>query len=90
MCRDMGLEVNERQVSIDEVIDKAKSGDLEEAFGVGTAAVVSPVASLGYKGEQVTIADGRTGALAKDLFQKLTDIQYGLVSDPYGWIELVA
>jgi hypothetical protein len=38
----------------------------------------------------VTIADGRTGALAKDLFQKLTDIQYGLVSDPDGWIELVA
>jgi branched-chain amino acid aminotransferase len=90
ICRDMGLVVNERPVSIDEVIDKAKSGDLEEAFGVGTAAVVSPVASFGYKGEQVAVADGQTGTLAQELFQKLTDIQYGLAPDPYGWIEVVA
>ncbi len=89
MCREMGLVVNERPVSIDEVIDKAKSGELEEAFGVGTAAVVSPVASFGYKNEQVTVADGQTGKLARELFQKLTDLQYGLAPDTYGWLDFV-
>ena len=73
-----------------EVIDKAKSGELEEVFGMGTAAVISPVASFGYKGEDVTIADGQTGELAQTLFKNLTDLQYGLVPDPYGWIEVVA
>jgi branched-chain amino acid aminotransferase len=89
MCRDMGMVVNERQIAIDEVIDKAKSGDLEEAFGVGTAAVVSPVSSFGYKGEKITVADGQTGKLAKELFKKLTDIQYGLAPDSYGWMDFV-
>lgn len=89
MCREMGLVVNERPVSIDEVIDKAKSGELEEAFGLGTAAVVSPVASFGYKNEQVTVADGQTGKLARELFQKLTDLQYGLAPDTYGWLDFV-
>jgi branched-chain amino acid aminotransferase len=90
MCRDMGLTVNERPIAIDEVIDKAKSGELEETFGMGTAAVISPVASFGYKGEDVTVADGQTGELAQTLFKNLTDLQYGLAPDPYGWIELVA
>ena len=62
---------------------------LEEVFGVGTAAVVSPVSSFGYKGEQVGVADGRTGALAQELFQKLTDIQYGLAPDTYGWLDFI-
>ncbi|UCD79936.1 MAG: branched-chain amino acid aminotransferase [Desulfobacterales bacterium] len=90
MCRDMGLTVNERPVAIDEVIDKAKSGELAEAFGVGTAAVISPVASFGYKGEDVTVADGQTGELAQTLFKRLTDLQYGLAPDPYGWIAVIA
>jgi len=90
MCRARGLNINERAVAIDEVVDKAKSGELEEVFGVGTAAVISPVGSLGYKGEEITIADGQTGALSQSLFKELTDLQYGLAPDPYGWIEVVA
>ena len=90
MARDMGLPVNERQVAIEEVIDKAKSGDLEEVFGVGTAAVVSPVGRLGYRGEDLTINGGQAGPLAQELFQKLTDLQYGQGPDPYGWREVVA
>ncbi len=90
MCREKGLSVNERAVTIDEVIDKAKSGELEEVFGVGTAAVISPVGSLGYKGEEITIADGKTGALSQSLFKELTDLQYGLAPDSHGWIEIIA
>ena len=90
MCRERGLTVNERAVTIDEVVDKAKSGELDEIFGVGTAAVISPVGSLGYKGEEITIADGRTGALSESLFKELTDLQYGLAPDTHGWIEIVA
>ena len=89
ICRDMGFHVNERQVSIDEVIDKARSGELEEVFGTGTAAVISPVACLGYKGEDITVADGQAGKLSRELFKRLTDLQYGLADDPYDWLEVI-
>jgi len=89
LCRDMGIQVNERLVSIDEIIDRAKSGELEEAFGMGTAAVISPVASFGYKAEEVTISDGRAGKLSQILFDKLTGLQYGLSPDPYGWLDFI-
>jgi len=90
MCREMGLTVNERPVSIEEVIEKAKSGELEEVFGTGTAAVISPVGSLGYKGEEVKIADGQTGKLSQELFKQLTDLQYGHGPDPHGWVDVIA
>ncbi len=90
IARDMGLNVKERLVSIEEVIDKAKSGELEEVFGAGTAAIISPVGSLSYKGEEVTIGRGGTGRLAQELFDKLITYQYGLAKDPYGWREVVA
>jgi branched-chain amino acid aminotransferase len=90
LVRNKGITVNERQVAIDEVIDKAKAGEVEEVFGVGTAAVISPVACLAYKGEDVIIADGEAGKLSQELFKELTDIQYGLAPDPYGWREVIA
>ncbi len=90
LCRDMGLKVSERPIAIDEVIDKAKSKELEEVLGIGTAAVISPVAVLGHKGEDITIGSGEAGPLSEALFKKLTDIQYGLAPDPYGWREVVA
>jgi len=90
ICRDMGLKVSERPVSIDEVMAGASSGELEEVFGIGTAAVISPVAALGYRGQDFTIGDGQAGPLSQDLFTRLTDIQYGLAPDPYGWREVVA
>jgi len=90
ITRQMSLEVNERPVAIDEVVAKAKSGELEEVFGTGTAAVVSPVGSLRYKGEDLTIGDGAPGPLAKKLYDKLTAYQYGTEKDPYNWREVVA
>ena len=85
IARDMGLTVKERQISIDEVIEGAASGRLEEVFGAGTAAVISPVGGLNYKGQEVTIGDGQTGKLSLELFNKLSAYQYGTEHDPYGW-----
>ncbi len=85
LARDMGLDVQERKITIDEVIDKAKSGELEEVFGTGTAAVIAPVASLSYQGQEYNIGDGRTGKLAQGLFDAITGIQTGTGDDPHGW-----
>lgn len=85
LAKDMGVKVNERPVAIDEVIEKAQSGELEEVFGTGTAAVVSPVSSLAYQGQEYRIGDGQAGQLASDLFNRLVGIQYGSQDDPYGW-----
>ena len=85
VARDMGLNVQERKISIDEVIEKVKSGEVEEIFGTGTAAVISPVSSLSYKGEEITVGDGGTGKLAQELFDIITGIQLGTREDPYDW-----
>ncbi|OAG27369.1 branched-chain amino acid aminotransferase [Thermodesulfatator autotrophicus] len=89
MARSWGLKVSERRITIDEVIEGAKTGRLKECFGTGTAAVISPVGCLAYKGKEYIINEGKTGPLAKKLFEELTGIQYGEKPDPYGWIQFV-
>jgi len=86
LTRDMGLNVNERQVSIDEVIEGISSGKVVEMFGCGTAAIIAPVGALWYKNNNYTISDGKTGELTQHLFDELTGIQSGERQDPYGWI----
>jgi branched-chain amino acid aminotransferase len=85
-----GVPVQERPIAIEEVLQAHADGTLEEAFGAGTAAVISPVGELAWRGRGYTIADGRTGALAGRLFDELTAIQYGQRPDPYGWVQEVA
>ena len=80
-----GLNVSERPVSIDEIIDGIQTGTLKEVFATGTAAVISPVGELGYQGENYQIADGRTGELSQKLYDEITAIQYGRKEDPFGW-----
>ena len=82
-----GIKVEERPITIDEVIERAQSGELKECFGSGTAAVISPVASLYYKGKSYEINGGKTGELAQRLFDELTAIQYGEKEEDFGWIE---
>ncbi len=89
MARDWGLKVTERRISIDEVLEGLKKGRLKECFGTGTAAVISPVGCLAYKGKEYVINEGKTGPLAQRLFDALTGIQYGDRPDPYGWIQFV-
>ncbi|MEJ2033021.1 MAG: branched-chain amino acid aminotransferase [Deltaproteobacteria bacterium] len=86
LTRDWGLKVTERPITIDEVIAAGKDGSLEEAFGTGTAAVISPVGALCYKGEQVVINQEQAGPLSQRLFDELQGIQYGTREDPYGWV----
>jgi len=81
----LGMNVVERRISIDEVIDGIKSGRLKECFGSGTAAVISPVGKIYYRGKEYVINEGKTGEIAKKLFDYLTGIQYGEIEDPFGW-----
>ena len=84
-----GYKVSERQITIDEVLDSIKAGTLKEAFGTGTAAVISPVGEIVYKNESYGVADGQTGPLATKLYQEIFAMQYGDKVDPHGWVEEV-
>lgn len=83
------IPVVERRISMKEVYDAHNNGQLEEAFGSGTAAVISPIGQLSWNGEHLVINQGKTGEVAKRLYDTLTGIQYGKVEDPFGWIEKV-
>ena len=84
-----GLKVSERRISIDEVFSGLKDGSVSEVFGAGTAAVISPVGVLSYKGEEYQVANGETGPLATRFFEQLTGIQYGKETDSFGWVESI-
>ncbi len=84
-----GYKVEERRVSADEIIKAYHSGELKEAFGTGTAAVISPVGLLGYKDEKMLINKGEMGKISKYLYDKLTGIQNSTISDPFGWVYIV-
>ncbi|MBU0486111.1 MAG: branched-chain amino acid aminotransferase [Proteobacteria bacterium] len=86
LTRDWGLKVTEREISIDEIIAANARGGLQEIFGTGTAAVISPVGSLHYKDQDYTINGGKTGQLAQRLFDEMQAIQYGRQPDPYDWM----
>jgi branched-chain amino acid aminotransferase len=86
LARDMGYPVEERAIDIHEVFDAAKNGVLEEVFGTGTAAVVSPVGELNWAGNIITVNNNESGPAAVKLYETLTGIQYGRLPDPYGWV----
>ena len=90
LAREWGWKVSERPIGIEEVRKAAADGSLREVFGTGTAAVISPVGSLSYKGEEITISGGRMGEVAGKLYAEITGIQYGEVPDRYGWVHKVA
>lgn len=83
---DLGNKVTERQITIEEVVKAAETGTLQEIFGSGTAAVISPVSQFRYKGKDYTVANGKTGPVAQKLFDELTAMQTGHKPDPYGWV----
>ena len=86
LLTDWGVAVEERPVTIDEVLNANERGELQEVFGTGTAAVISPVGSLHYRGRDCQINGGRTGELAQKLFNELTAIQYGRKADHHNWV----
>ena len=85
LMREWGLRVSERQVSIDEVVAAADRGTLREVWGTGTAAVISPVGELSYKGRRIVVNDGRIGELTQRLYDTIVGIQYATIPDTRGW-----
>ena len=85
LLRDWGVSVEERLITAQELFDAADSGKLEEAWGSGTAAVVSPIGELAMGEKKVTINNGQIGHLTQRLYDTLTGIQWGTEPDPYGW-----
>lgn len=82
----MGIPTEERRIAIDEIFEAAKNGTLEEAFGTGTAAVVSPVGELCRGDEKVIVSNNQIGETTQKLYDTLTGIQWGTIDDPFGWI----
>ena len=89
LLRDWDIPVEERRLGIDEVIEAFASGELEEVFGAGTAAVICPVASIGYRDELYRIASAPPGELTLRLYNELTGIQYGKIEDRHHWNQCV-
>ncbi len=86
LMRHWGLTVEERLISAEELFEAAESGALDEAWGTGTAAVVSPIGLLAWGDKKVTVSGGQIGPITQRLYDTLTGIQWGAQSDPYGWI----
>ncbi|MFP4086483.1 MAG: branched-chain amino acid aminotransferase [Desulfobacteraceae bacterium] len=89
LVADWGLRVSERSLAIDEVVQAAKDGRLKEAFGTGTAAVISPVGQITYRGQNYVVAGGKMGDLSQRLYDEIVAIQYRQKPDPYGWVEMI-
>lgn len=89
LLRHWGVPFAEERLAIDDLLAAARSGELKEVFGSGTAAVIAPVKDIAFKGQKVQVADGRTGALAQRLYDAILGIQYGTIPDPFGWTQIV-
>jgi len=80
-----GIPTDERKITLAELQQAAQDGTLEEAFGTGTAAVISPIGELNIHGEKVTISNGQIGPLTQKIYDTLTGIQWGRLKDEFGW-----
>ncbi len=89
LLRDWGIPVQERPISIHEVTEAHRTGQLTEMWGTGTAVVISPVGELGFRNERMTINGGKTGELTQRLFDAISSIQYGTTNDRHGWMSAV-
>lgn len=81
-----GIKVTERQITIDEAIETAKSGEMKEMFATGTAAVISPVGEFSYRDQMYRIADAGVGEWSQKLYDEILGIQYGEREDIFGWV----
>jgi branched-chain amino acid aminotransferase len=86
LMKDWGYEVIEKRMTIQELKDLHEDGKLEEAFATGTAAVISPIGTLGWNGEDMIINRGEIGELSQKLYDSIASIQYGKSDDKFAWI----
>lgn len=85
VLRSKNIPVEERRISIDEIVEAYDNGKLEEVFGTGTAAVISPVGELKYNDRTLVVNDGKIGEVSQMLYDTLTGIQTGKIEDTFGW-----
>lgn len=86
LLKEWGIPVEERLLSVDELVAAMRAGTLEEAFGCGTAAVVSPIGELHYGDVSVTVNGGAVGPVTQRLYDEITGIQSGKIADTHGWV----
>ncbi|NLY42686.1 MAG: branched-chain amino acid aminotransferase [Clostridiaceae bacterium] len=89
LLKSWGMKVTERRISIQELYDAHANGKLEEAFGTGTAAVISPIGEFNWEGKVITVNDGKIGEVSQRLYDTITGIQNGVLEDFLGWTEEV-
>ena len=89
VLKKLGYEVEERDISVDELLAAAASGALEEAWGTGTAAVISPIGEIIYNDKEYTVNNFQIGTLTQKLYDTVTGIQWGKLEDTFGWVEPV-
>lgn len=85
LCKEWGIPVEERRISVDEIVEAARTGAMEECFGTGTAAVVSPVGELRFGDDRMEIGGGKIGSVTQRIYDTITGIQLGKVKGPEGW-----
>ncbi|WP_176956200.1 branched-chain amino acid aminotransferase [Catalinimonas alkaloidigena] len=86
MARDLGISVEERRVTVDEVVTALRDGKMQEAFGIGTAATLAPIAMISYQGEELPLPSPTDNAVGDQLRKALDDLRYGRAEDPHGWL----
>jgi branched-chain amino acid aminotransferase len=89
LAKYLKLKVVERKVPIAEVVEGLQDGRVSEVFGTGTACVVNPVGTLGYKGKEFRVGEGKPGKFATQLYDHLTGVQYGEKEDAFGWMTVL-
>jgi branched-chain amino acid aminotransferase len=89
LARHWGLSVQERMIDIHECVQAIESGSMQEIFGSGTAAVISPVGSISYQDKKYTVQNGSVGELSHRLYDEIVGIQYGEKEDVFGWVHEV-
>ena len=89
LVKDWGVPVHEERISIEDIFNAYKNGELEEVFGTGTAAVISPVGELKWNEHKMLLNNSETGEFSKKLYETITNIQYGKAEDKFGWTKEV-
>ncbi len=89
LAKNMGYTVEERDIAIDEVLESVEDGSISECFGSGTAAVISPVGTIGFRGKDIIINNAQVGEISQRIYDEYVGIQYGEKEDIFNWITIV-
>ncbi len=89
LLKHKGYKVSERKISVSELYEAHDKGTLKEAFGTGTAAVISPIGSFEWNGKKITVGDGGIGEISQMLYDTITGIQCGKIKDEFNWVQKI-